>query len=167
MVRATSGYKLPTKLCLSKAFPTFVIIVHCLTFSFPSSSPHQVPENLGRALTLADLVKQIVTGNPSRTLWHAATDLSKNLMGDDAIALDELQYLESGGAALEEADAALYDGSRLASQRIQWSFSPIKDDRVAQLLDWIQVMSYPLGQLGVGQLCSNRVTLLYITVISS
>lgn len=68
-------------------------------------------------------------------------------MGEDA--RDKTKDLGSGGAALEVADRALYSTLRPASQRIHWTLSPSKDDRVASLLDWIQVMSYALGTLGV------------------
>ena len=136
--------------------PAFVTIVYYFTFPSHVSSHQQLPENLSRALTLADLVKQIVTGNPSRTLWYAATDMSRNLLGEEANSVDGLKYLGSGGTALEEADRALYSGSRPANQRIHWTFSPMKDDRVAQLLDWIQVMSYALGTLGVSKTVSGQ-----------
>lgn len=114
---------------------------------FNGSEPQQLQDH-GRALSLADLVKTIVTGHPSRTLWYAATDLASNLLGEGGHALGE--NLGSGGSALEAADRALYSPQRPASERIHWMFSPEKDDRVASLLDWIQIMSYALAPLGVG-----------------
>jgi hypothetical protein len=116
-------------------------------------------------LALADLVKTIVNGNPSHTMWYAATDLSRNLLGDDA--RDRTGDLGSGGAALEVADRALYSHLRPVYQRIYWMFSPIKDDRVASLLDWIQVMNFALGTLGVrAQPSTRRVSIPHFNVIS-
>ncbi|KAF8528275.1 hypothetical protein JB92DRAFT_2697461, partial [Gautieria morchelliformis] len=53
------------------------------------------------------------------------------------------------GAALEEADAALYSNLRPVNQRIHWTFSPAKDERVAAPLDWVLRMGYGLGTLGL------------------
>lgn len=59
------------------------------------------------------------------------------------------RFFESQGAALSRAHKALYAQERMAKDRIHWSFSPEKDERVRTLLEWIQGMSEGIGALGV------------------
>jgi hypothetical protein len=88
---------------------------------------------------------------PSRTLWYAATGSASSVLDGGARAGPHvtIPIIDSGGAALRDAEKALYGRERLASQRIHWMFSPTKDERVASLLVWIDSMSHALATLGV------------------
>jgi hypothetical protein len=63
-----------------------------------------------------------------------------------------VRFIESNGAALAPVERAFFGKTRLARDRIHWMFSPDKDERVASLLAWIQIMSYNLGAFGVSAL---------------
>jgi hypothetical protein len=158
VAKAKNGGKLPTDLwCpghrtlenadsrLGNSSPASAASIY-LTSPSSKCSPSPQFRNRQRILTLADLVKNIVTESPSRTLVYAATDLTRNLLGDDGPA-----EFGSGDEALTLADRALYSKRRPAHDRIHWMFSPLKDERVSSLLDWIQFMSFGLGTLGVSK----------------
>lgn len=87
---------------------------------------------------------------PSKTFALAADGRSPAIRkGAEGNPYMETRFIESNGAALIPAQKALYSKDRLARNRIHWLFSPQKDERVASLLDWIQMMSYGLASLGV------------------
>lgn len=100
----------------------------------------------------AERVKADATDRaPSRTLSYAVSGSAASFLDGGARSGPHTPVLivESGGAALEPADRALYSRERPASQRIHWMFSPKKDERVSSLLDWIQAMGHALATLGV------------------
>jgi hypothetical protein len=92
---------------------------------------------------------------PSKTMAYAMRGekytkihdyvMPRKPMGDYA----NINFNESHGAALKDLERALYSRSRPAKERIHWAFSPDKDERVASLLAWIQLVSVGLGSFGV------------------
>lgn len=91
---------------------------------------------------------------PSKTLAHAQqgmttplfTGTPRNKVSEDA----DVDFIDSRGEALQFAHQALFGRARKAKDRIHWMFSPQKDERVASLLSWIEVMSHHVGAYGVG-----------------
>lgn len=65
--------------------------------------------------------------------------------------MGENQFIDSYGAALEEAQRAMFgvENPRLARQRIYWGLTPDKDQRVSSLLRWIHEMSNGLATIGL------------------
>ena len=61
----------------------------------------------------------------------------------------DAHFVDSGGEALLHAERALFSYARLARNRFHWTFSPRKDERVASLLDWIELMKHGLATFGV------------------
>lgn len=89
----------------------------------------------------------------SRTFKHATASSASILDGGARNGPHtQVQILDSGGAALESADRALFGHERLANQRIHWMFSPYKDQRVASLMEWVQAMNHALATVGVSSL---------------
>ena len=89
---------------------------------------------------------------PSLTLSHAYKDSKIRLDPGSQSKLDDvtkIRFHESKGAALHPVHSALFSQSRLARDRIHWSFPPEKDERVRAALTWIQEMSYGLGTFAV------------------
>ena len=60
-----------------------------------------------------------------------------------------VRFVESSGAALECVSNAFFGNARLARERLYWLFPADKDERVANLLAWVQKMSFNLGTFGV------------------
>lgn len=58
-------------------------------------------------------------------------------------------FVDSRGEALLDAEKALFSPARLARNRIHWTFSPLKDERVSSLLEWIELMKPSLATYGV------------------
>ncbi|KAJ6629253.1 hypothetical protein B0H10DRAFT_1777199 [Mycena sp. CBHHK59/15] len=97
---------------------------------------------------------------PSKTLAHAYqgtttslfTGAPRNKVSESA----NVQFIDSKGAALKPVHQALFGKTRMAKDRIHWMFSPNKDERVASLLAWIEVMSYNLGAYGLHRFLQSR-----------
>jgi hypothetical protein len=93
---------------------------------------------------------------PSKTLAHAYkgtttslfTGVPRNKVSESA----NIQFIDSKGAALMPVHQALFGKTRMAKDRIHWMFSPNKDQRVFDLLFWIEQMAYHLGAYGVCRL---------------
>jgi hypothetical protein len=87
----------------------------------------------------------------------ARQDGDKILMVADTPANGDalIRFVDSDGAALKPAENALFGRNHiilnlpLIDDENSWLFSPSKDMRVAQMLTWIQSMSYGLASLGV------------------
>ncbi len=95
----------------------------------------------GRAYSMPSKIFALATdgqGNPSG-------------LGPRGSPYMETRFIDSQGDALMAAEAALYSQERLAKNRIHWLFSPLKDPRVATLLEWIELMSEGLAYYGVSQ----------------
>ena len=60
-----------------------------------------------------------------------------------------VRFVESDGAALECVANALFGNARLARERLYWLFPTDKDERVANMLAWVQKMSFNLGAFSV------------------
>lgn len=58
---------------------------------------------------------------------------------------------ESGGLALKPAQRAMFGRHRHVSQRFYWTLPPEHDERVEGLLNWVAVMGWGLGNLGVSE----------------
>jgi hypothetical protein len=90
---------------------------------------------------------------PSKTLAHAYKGTTTSLFtGAPRNKVSEganVQFIDSKGAALQPVNQALFGKTRMAKDRIHWMFPPNKDERVASLLAWIELMSYNLGAYGV------------------
>lgn len=90
---------------------------------------------------------------PSKTLAYAYQDTAtsmrqekpRNNMND--YTSDE--FVESHGRALRTVEQALFGKARWAKDRIYWMFPPEKDERVSQLLSWMEKLSRQLGTFGV------------------
>lgn len=105
-------------------------------------------------MTAAEHVKAAASGmTPSRTLLYAASSSATSILdgGSRGGPHTSISVLSSQGVALEEAERALYSRQRPASQRIHWMFSPMKEEKVALLLDWIQAMNHGLATFGVSK----------------
>ena len=59
------------------------------------------------------------------------------------------EFVESHGRALKPVEQALFGKVRWAKDRIHWTFPPGKDERVSQLLSWMEKLSRQLGTFGV------------------
>ncbi|KAF8640084.1 hypothetical protein AX17_001324 [Amanita inopinata Kibby_2008] len=97
---------------------------------------------------------------PSLTLAHAYKEAKTRLdPGGSRNKLDDItriHFRESKGASLLPVHNALFGQTRLARDRIHWSFPPDKDERVVDALSWIQMMSYGLGTLGLHKFLQHR-----------
>ncbi|KAJ6516184.1 hypothetical protein C8R45DRAFT_810613 [Mycena sanguinolenta] len=97
---------------------------------------------------------------PSMTLSHAYKGTNttlfsgapRNKVSEDA----NVQFIDSKGAALQPVHQALFGKTRKAKDRIHWMFPPNKDERVASLLAWIEIMSYNLGAYGLHRFLQSR-----------
>ncbi|KAJ7499182.1 hypothetical protein FB451DRAFT_1204555 [Mycena latifolia] len=97
---------------------------------------------------------------PSKTLAHAYegtttslfTGVPRNKVSESA----NVQFIDSQGAALIPVHQALFGKTRMAKDRIHWMFSPNKDERVASLLSWIEIMSHSLGAYGLHRFLQSR-----------
>lgn len=63
--------------------------------------------------------------------------------------LADVHFIESQGNALNSARNAFYNKSRKASDRFHWLFPAEKDDRVANLMDWIDTLTFAIASFGV------------------
>ncbi|KAJ7228913.1 hypothetical protein GGX14DRAFT_346343 [Mycena pura] len=98
---------------------------------------------------------------PSKTLAHAYQGTTTSLFtGTPRNKVSEganVQFIDSRGAALATVQQALFGhASRKAKDRIHWMFSPNKDERVASLLAWIEIMSNNLGAYGLHRFLQSR-----------
>ncbi|KAJ7276114.1 hypothetical protein B0H12DRAFT_1005091 [Mycena haematopus] len=97
---------------------------------------------------------------PSRTLAHAYKGTTTSLFsGAPRNKVSEganVQFIDSKGMALQPVQQALFGRTRKAKDRIHWMFPPNKDERVASLLAWIEVMSYNLGAYGLHRFLQSR-----------
>lgn len=90
--------------------------------------------------------------SPSRTLSNAlgspgyGTPFDTPPSNADSYNHD---FIESQGAALSKAHRAFYNQERSANERLYWSFSPDKDERIATLLKWIEGMADGVAAFGV------------------
>ncbi|KAJ7937304.1 hypothetical protein B0H13DRAFT_1588687 [Mycena leptocephala] len=97
---------------------------------------------------------------PSKTLAHAYkgtttslfTGVPRNKVSESA----NIQFIDSKGAALMPVHQALFGKTRMAKDRIHWLFSPNKDQRVFDLLFWIEQMAYHLGAYGLHRFLQSR-----------
>lgn len=90
--------------------------------------------------------------SPSRTLSNALGSPGGGIPFDTPpvdIDSHNHNFIESQGAALSRAHRALYNQERTAKERLHWSFSPEKDERISSLLKWIEGMSDGVAALGV------------------
>jgi len=84
-----------------------------------------------------------------------------------------VRFVESMGAGLAFVSHAFFGNSRFARERIHWLFSQDKDKRVADMLAWVQKMSFNLGTYGVSFcflwkfICSERRSCTEVTKIST
>jgi hypothetical protein len=84
---------------------------------------------------------------PTKALAHAhAQQGIKTTLINDA---SNVRFAESKGAAFAYVANAFFGNARLARERIHWLFPPNKDKRVAEMLAWVQKMSFNLGTYGV------------------
>ena len=84
---------------------------------------------------------------PTKALAHAhAQQGIKTTLINDA---SNVRFAESKGAAFAYVANAFFGNARLARERIHWLFPPDKDKRVAEMLAWVQKMSFNLGTYGV------------------
>lgn len=60
-----------------------------------------------------------------------------------------VRFVESKGAAFSFVHNAFFGNARLARERIHWMFPANKDERVANMLAWVQKMSFNLATFGV------------------
>ncbi|KAJ7774267.1 hypothetical protein DFH07DRAFT_733087 [Mycena maculata] len=97
---------------------------------------------------------------PSKTLAHAyqgtTTSLFTGAPRNKVSETANVQFIDSKGAALTFVHQALFGKTRMAKDRIHWMFSPNKDERVASLLSWIEIMSYNLGAYGLHRFLQSR-----------
>ncbi|OBZ77150.1 hypothetical protein A0H81_04073 [Grifola frondosa] len=70
--------------------------------------------------------------------------------------MGENTFVDSGGAALIQAQRALFNRGRRAKERVRWGFSPEKDPRVASLLRWVLAMSNGLTTIGLQKFLQTR-----------
>jgi len=109
---------------------------------------------------------------PSKTLAHAyqgtTTSINNGILPRNEMnEYTNVRFIESQGEALAPVLQAFFGNARLAKDRIHWMFSPDKDQRVASLLAWIQVMSYNLGAFGVSDVRIRMYSILNLTFFSS
>lgn len=90
---------------------------------------------------------------PSKTLAYAyqdtATSLHQEKPRNSMNDYISTEFVESHGRALKPVEQALFGKARWAKDRIYWAFPPEKDERVSQLLSWIEKLSRQLGTFGV------------------
>lgn len=82
---------------------------------------------------------------PSKSLSQANTGFTTTLINDAS----NVRFVESRGAAFKFVSEAFFGNARLARDRIHWRFPEDKDQRVANMLNWVQKMSFNLGTYGV------------------
>jgi hypothetical protein len=84
---------------------------------------------------------------PSKALAyaHAQQGIKTTLINDAS----NVRFAESKGAAFAFVADAFFGNSRFARERIHWLFPSSKDKRVAEMLAWVQKMSFNLGTYGV------------------
>ncbi|KAG8994310.1 hypothetical protein FRB94_009966 [Tulasnella sp. JGI-2019a] len=63
---------------------------------------------------------------------------------------------ETGGLALKPAQRAMFGRHRHATQRFFWTLEPNHDERVQNLLNWVAVMGWGLGNLGLNKFLQWR-----------
>ncbi|KAG8857212.1 hypothetical protein FRB96_005887 [Tulasnella sp. 330] len=63
---------------------------------------------------------------------------------------------ETGGLALKPAQRAMFGRHRHVSQRFFWTLPPEHDERVEGLLNWVAVMGWGLGNLGLSKFLQWR-----------
>ena len=66
-----------------------------------------------------------------------------------------VRFVESKGAAFSFVHNAFFGNARLARERIHWMFPANKDERVANVLAWVQKMSFNLATFGVSFIFFN------------
>ncbi|KDQ29082.1 hypothetical protein PLEOSDRAFT_1112085 [Pleurotus ostreatus PC15] len=97
---------------------------------------------------------------PSKTMMHAyngtSTTLTTGVPPSDLYNYPNFAFSDSKGEALAPVQAALFGKKRYAKDRIHWMFPPDKDERVVQVLAWIQKMSYNLGTYGLHRFLQSR-----------
>ncbi|KAL0070926.1 hypothetical protein AAF712_002147 [Marasmius tenuissimus] len=99
---------------------------------------------------------------PSKTFAHAShgmtIPLDTSRFTTNSILSDyaDVQIQESRMEALEPVHKALFGRDRRAKERIHWMFPPDKDERVVNLLTWIQNASHSLGTFGVHKFLQTR-----------
>ena len=90
---------------------------------------------------------------PSETLAYAyqdtATSLHQEKSRNSMNNYISTEFVESHGRALKPVEQALFGKVRWAKDRIYWTFPPGKDERVSQLLSWMEKLSRQLGTFGV------------------
>ncbi|KIM45857.1 hypothetical protein M413DRAFT_295794 [Hebeloma cylindrosporum] len=91
---------------------------------------------------------------PTKALAHAhAQQGIKTTLINDA---SNVRFAESKGAAFAYVANAFFGNARLARERIHWLFPPNKDKRVAEMLAWVQKMSFNLGTYGLVKFLETR-----------
>ncbi|KAK1236648.1 hypothetical protein PQX77_000004 [Marasmius sp. AFHP31] len=99
---------------------------------------------------------------PSRTFAHAShgmtIPLDTSRFTTNSILSDyaDVEIQDSGMEALVPVEKALFGKARRAKERIHWVFPPDKDERVVNLLTWIQNASHSLGTFGVHKFIQTR-----------
>ncbi|KXN87914.1 hypothetical protein AN958_07924 [Leucoagaricus sp. SymC.cos] len=97
---------------------------------------------------------------PSKTLAYAYQDTKTSLhSGKPRNSMNEytsIHFVESNGKALQPVEQALFGKARWAKDRIHWMFPPDKDERVSQILAWIESVSYQLGTFGLHKFLQSR-----------
>ncbi|KAF8204910.1 hypothetical protein BJ912DRAFT_840267, partial [Pholiota molesta] len=67
-----------------------------------------------------------------------------------------VRFVESRGAAFAFVSNAFFGNSRFARERIHWMFPANKDERVANMLAWVQKMSFNLATFGLIKFLETR-----------
>ncbi|KAG6334389.1 hypothetical protein ID866_4710 [Astraeus odoratus] len=96
----------------------------------------------------------------SRTLSYAYQGAGASPGGSTGrIAMQQLadvHFIESHGHAIKGAMNAFYGRARKAGDRFHWLFPPEKDERVASLLSWIDMMSFAIASFGLQKFLQVR-----------
>ncbi|KAF5369939.1 hypothetical protein D9758_001293 [Tetrapyrgos nigripes] len=96
---------------------------------------------------------------PSRTLAHAyngtSTSLHTSLPRSKISEYTNIEFHDSGGAALAPVEPALFGRARKAQDRLHWMFPADKDERVDSLINWIQTLHRFLQSRERGALFTN------------
>ncbi|EIW76090.1 hypothetical protein CONPUDRAFT_110744 [Coniophora puteana RWD-64-598 SS2] len=97
---------------------------------------------------------------PSKTLAYASQGLSTPL-GNTPVKntvkhFADPNFIESNGEALVNVQRALYNTHRRAKDRFHWLFPPNKDERVRDVLEWIDSVSSNLAVFGLHKFLQTR-----------
>lgn len=84
---------------------------------------------------------------PSKTLVQAQQQ--QGIATTPLNLTSNVRFVESRGAAFAFVSNAFFGNSRFARERIHWMFPANKDERVANMLAWVQKMSFNLATFGV------------------